>query len=165
MEMYNAKEFKKRFLQKKDGFISFLFGWALVTVIFLVVLLFQFLSFSNPAEIKKLKGHGTVQTYGFPYEEVFQATVYSINEKGFTIVESDKEDGYIVAAEGRDFFYNGRIIAVFFASDPLKNRTRVEIVSKFMALPPFKELILPRNLASEVLSDIGKLLESYNEKK
>jgi hypothetical protein len=99
-----ARRLNQPLLQKKDGFISFLFGWALVTVIFLVVLLFQFLSFSNPAEIKKLKGHGTVQTYGFPYEEVFQATVYSINEKGFTIVESDKEDGYIVAAEGRDFF-------------------------------------------------------------
>ncbi|GBD38958.1 hypothetical protein HRbin37_01219 [bacterium HR37] len=105
MEMYNVKECKKGLLQKKGGFISFIFGWVLVTIIFLVVLLFQFLSFSNPAEIKKLKGLGTARTYAFPYEEVFQATIYYlINKKGFTIVESNKEEGYIVVAEGQDFF-------------------------------------------------------------
>lgn len=70
-----------------------------------------------------------------------------------------------MSLKDRIFFYNGRIIAVFFASDPLKNHTRVEIVSRFMSLPPLKELILPRNPASDIFNDISKRLEGYNEKK
>lgn len=148
---------------KGDGFISFLFGWALVTIVFLVILLFQLLSFSTPSEIKQLKGQGTVRTYDFPYNKVFYVSVHVINDRGLAIIESNKGEGYIIATEDSDFYYKGRIIALFFTSESSKNHTQVEVVTKFMVLPPLKELVLPRNPASQILHDIGKSLENGKE--
>ncbi|MGE5446563.1 MAG: hypothetical protein ACM3SR_18515 [Ignavibacteriales bacterium] len=83
-----------------------------------------------------------------------------INERGLAIIESNKGEGYIIASDDSAFFYDGRVIALFFTSESSKNHTQVEVVSKFMALPPLKELVLPRNPASQVLNDIGKHLEN-----
>ncbi len=158
MRVGNFKKWKQR-LRKDDGFISFLFGWALVTIVFFAVLLFQLLNFSTPSGIKQLKGQGTVRTYDFRFDSVFRASVRLINERGLAIVESNKEEAYIIAADDSGFFYEGRIIALFFTSGSSKNRTQVEVVSKFMAIPPLKELVLPRNPPSQILNDIGKRLE------
>ncbi len=155
MEVHYFKELNPR-CRKKDGFISFLFGLALVTIIFLVCLLFQFLTFSTPSEIKKFKGRGTVKFYDSRRDEVFRAAIDSVEQEGFTIIESDEKEGYIIAAEG-EFFYEGRIIALFFTSESSSNHTRVEIVSKFMALPPLKKLIA-RSPASKILNDIAEHL-------
>jgi hypothetical protein len=154
----------KQVSQNESGFISFLFGLILVTVIFLIGLLFQALTFSTPADIKDLKGSGTKRTYDSPYSEVFQAAIYLINEKNLTVIESSENKGYIIVSEDADFYYNGRIIALFF-SESSKGHTQVEVVSKFMALPPIKELILPRNRPSQVLNGIGENLGSNNGKK
>lgn len=148
---------------KGDGFISFLFGWALVTIVFLVILLFQLLSFSIPSEIKQLRGQGTVRTYDFPYNKVFYVSVHVINDRGLAIIESNKGEGYIIASDDSAFFYDGRVIALFFTSESSKNHTQVEVVTKFMVLPPLKELVLPRNPASQILHDIGKSLENGKE--
>ena len=156
MEVHYFKELNQR-CRKKDGFISFLFGLALVIIIFLICLLFQFLTFSTPSEIKKFKGRGTVKVYNFPREKVFNTAIYLLEEKGFSIIESNEKEGCIIAAEG-EFFYEGRIIALFFTSEPSSDQTQVEIVSKFMALPTPKELILPRNPASKILISIGEQL-------
>jgi hypothetical protein len=162
MKVSNFDKWEQR-LWKEDGFISFLFGWALVTIVFLVVLLFQLLSFSTPSDIKQLKGRGTVRTYDFSYDRVFYTSVRVINERGLSIVESNKEEGYIIASSGSGFFYDGRIIALFFTSGSSKNHTQVEVLSRFMALPPLKELVLPRNPPSQILNDIGKRLENDKE--
>ncbi|GEM_PF-2564883 len=159
IDVCNSKKWNQG-LWNEDGFISFLFGWALVTVVFLVVLLFQLLSFSTPSDIKQLRGQGTVRIYYFPYNRVFGVSISVINERGLAIVESNKEEGYIIASEDSGFFYDGRIIALFFTSESSTNHTQVEVVSKFMALPPLKELVWPRNPASQVLNDMGKHLES-----
>lgn len=160
MDMDNSKKWKQGGLLREDGFISFLFGWALVTVVFLVVLLFQILSFSSPSEIKQLKGQGTVRTYDFPYDRVFYTSVRLINERGLAIIESNKGDGYIIASDSSDFFYNGRVFALFFTSGSLKDSTQVEVLSRFMALPSLRELFLPRNSPSRLLDDICRYLEN-----
>jgi hypothetical protein len=161
MVLHNFKRWKQ-LSQNKDGFISFLFGLALVTIIFLVCLIFQFLSFSTPTEIRQLKGRGTERIYDFPYDEVFETAGYLLNEKGFTIIESNKGEGYIIAADEQDFFYEGRLIAVFVTPESSEKRTRVDIVSKLMALPPLKELIFPKYRPSQMLKDISKYLEDSN---
>jgi hypothetical protein len=157
----NFKKLNQRF-RKKDGFVSFLFGLALVTIIFLICLLFQFLTFSTPSEIKQFKGRGTVQTYGFPRDKVFKTAIQLVEEKGFSIIELDEKEGYVIAAEG-EFFYEGRIIALFFTSESSSNHTEVEIVSKFMALPSPKELILPRYSPSKILNDIAEHLNDSKD--
>ncbi len=148
---------------KEDGIISLILAPILVIVLFLVGLLFQYMSFSTPSEIKGLKGRGSVRTYDFPRDEVFQTSIYLIDEMGFTVIESDKED-YIIATEGSDFLNEGRIIALFFTSES-PNRTQVEVVSRFMALPRLKELLLPRNGISNILDDLNKRLEKSDGKR
>lgn len=122
MEVCNFKKLRQGF-RKEEGFISFLFGWALVTIIFLVILLFQFLRFSTPSEIKELKGQGTVRTYNSSYDEVFQAAIDLINEKGLTIIEINKKEGYIIIDTEPDFYYKGRIMALFFTLGSSENHT------------------------------------------
>ena len=158
----NTRKFKRSEFQKRDGIISLVLAPILVLVIFLLGLLFQALSFSTPTEIKKLRGQGKVETYAIPYDQVFQTAVGSINERGLTIVESNKEGGYIIAAEGSGFLYEGRVIALFFTPEPSKNRTQVEVLSKLAALPPLKELIFQRNGASQILDNLDKHLEGSN---
>lgn len=158
----SMRNFKRSGFQKRDGIISLVLAPILVIVIFLLGLLFQFLSFSTPTEIKKLRGQGKVETYDIPYEEVFHTAVDSINERGLIIVESNKEGGYIIATDGSGFLYEGRVIALFFTPESSKDRTKVEVLSKFAALPPLKELILPRNRASQILDNLSKHLESSN---
>ena len=158
----NTRKFKRSEFQKRDGIISLVLAPILVLVIFLLGLLFQALSFSTPTEIKKMRGQGKVETYAIPYDQVFQAAIDSINERGLTIVESNKEGGYIIAAEGSGFLYEGRVIALFFTPESSKNRTQVEVLTKFAALPPLKELIFQRNGASQILDNLDKHLEGSN---
>ena len=160
MRICNTKRCKQT-SQNESGFISFLFGLVLVIIIFLIGLLFQFLTFSNPTDIKQLKGRGTKRTYDFSYSQVFEAAAGVIYEKKLSIIESNGNKGYIIVTEDSEFFYEGRIIALFF-SELSENRTQVEVVSKFAALPPIKELILPKNRPSQILSDIGNYLNNYN---
>lgn len=149
---------KRQRLRAENGFISFLAGLFLVAVITFAGLLFEFLSFATPSEIKELRGRGAAQAYDSPPDEVFQTAMHLINQKGLAVVESNERNGYIIAAEGSEFFYEGRIIALFFTSECLKDHVRVEVVSKFMALPSIKELLFPKNGASQILSDLGEFL-------
>ena len=161
----NTRNFKRSEFQKRDGIISLVLAPILVLMMFLLGLLFQALSFSTPTEIKKMRGQGKVETYAIPYDQVFQTAVGSINERGLTIVESNKEGGCIIAAEGSGFLYDGRVIALFFTPGSSKNRTQVEVLTKFAALPTLKELILPTNGPSEILAGVGEHLEGNNGKR
>jgi hypothetical protein len=149
-------------IRNEAGVLSLILAPILVIALFLAGLLFQYLSFSTPTHIKELKGQGKAQTYNTPYDEVFQAAIEIINENGLAIVESDEEKAYIIATEGPDFLNEGRVVALFFSNKPERSGTQVEVISKYMALPPFKELLFSRNGASQILTDLGNKLEINN---
>ncbi len=148
-------------IRNEAGVLSLILAPILVIALFLAGLLFQYLSFSTPAHIKKLKGQGKVQIYHTSYDEVFQAATEIVNDNSLAIVESDKEKAYIIATEGPDFLNEGRVIALFFTK-PEVNGTQVEVISKYMALPPLKELLFSRNSASQILNNLDKKLVNSN---
>jgi hypothetical protein len=151
-------------IRNEAGVLSLILAPILVIALFLAGLLFQYISFSTPAHIKELKGRGKAQTYNTPYDEVFQAAIEIINENGLAIVESDEEKAYIIATEGPDFLNEGRVIALFFTK-PEGNGTQVEVISKYMALPPLRELLFSRNDASQILNNLDKKLVISNGQK
>ncbi|HWP93888.1 MAG TPA: hypothetical protein VNN20_17005 [Thermodesulfobacteriota bacterium] len=160
MSLHKSKNGEE--IRNEAGVLSLILAPILMIALFLAGLLFQYLSFSTPAHIKELKGRGKAQTYNTPYDEVFQAAIEIINENGLAIVESDEEKAYIIATEGPDFLNEGRVVALFFSTKPERSGTHVEVISKYMALPPLKELLFSRNDASQILTDLDKKLEISN---
>jgi hypothetical protein len=80
------------------------------------------------------QGEGTVATYPYAYDTVFEATLAAAQIKGLELVEADKPKGRVLLTHGITWRSWGEQIAVFLkATAP--QATQVEIVSKPVLAP------------------------------
>ncbi|MGQ0793394.1 MAG: hypothetical protein ACT4NX_04815 [Deltaproteobacteria bacterium] len=141
------------------GIISLIIGPIVVFVIFILGLVYQYFNFSTPTEIRGLRGEGEAEVYSRPYAEVFEEAALLMNELGLSIVESNPERAYmVVTPDNSGFIYEGRIMALFFSAAPAGG-TRLEIVAKYVNLPPLRDFISPKMRPSEIFNKLGSRLD------
>lgn len=81
------------------------------------------------ADARNAEGTGVKQTYSKDYDQVWKASISSLNSLGLAIASENKSDGYILAQRGMTAFSYGENIAVFVKRRGDK-QVSVEVVSK-----------------------------------
>lgn len=126
-----------------------------------VLLLVTLAGCSTVSDLKEAKGEGVTRTFDYDYDQVWEASLFSVRALGLPIVSSDKTDdaGRILASTPMQGTTWGENIAVFI--DPAEpNKSTVEVISK---------RVLATNIFAEdwtdpLLSRISSKLREMNAK-
>ena len=101
---------------------------------------------STTKTISTMEGRGTKQTFNAPYDSVWRAAVDAGQQGDLSVLQADREHGYISAKRGVRLHTFGENIAIWVRSlSP--NTTEVEVVSR-QAGPPVAWL---KNWENEIL--------------
>ena len=116
---------------------------------------------STVSDVKEAKGEGVTRTFDYDYDQVWEASVFSVRALGLPIVASDKTDdaGSILASTPMQGTTWGENVAVFIEPDG-PDKSTVEVISK---------RVLATNIFAEdwtdpLLSRISSKLRDMNAK-
>jgi hypothetical protein len=105
---------------------------------------------STTQSVSRMEGRGTKQTFNAPFDAVWRAAIDAAQQDDLTVVQADRERGYISAKRGVRPHTFGENVAIWTRSlSP--NSTEIEVVSR-QAGPP---VVWLKNWEHEILRAIA----------
>ena len=126
-----------------------------------VLLLVTLAGCSTVSDVKEAKGEGVTRTFHYSYDQVWEASLFSMRVLGLPVVSSNKTDdaARILATTPRHDMSWGENVAVFI--DRVEsNKSSIEVISKRVVAPN----IFATDWTDPLLSRIANKLREMNAK-
>lgn len=99
----------------------------------------------------------TVDTYGVPYDELWQLATTVVTNYGLSITQFREDQGYMQARRGMTWFSHGEIVAIYITPvDKSDQHWRVEVVS----VPVIKTQIFAPKWGPYIIGKMKEVLEA-----